>query len=97
MYCSRESSDVRLWYVGALLPRQPRENWHHAEMKLSDEGQQQQQSYRRDLKSNMGITKLANLIHFDAPDSVLNREIGDYSGKFNAVLFKWNKQIDNWV
>ncbi|XP_059419855.1 probable flap endonuclease 1 homolog isoform X2 [Carassius carassius] len=33
----------------------------------------------------MGITKLANLIHFDAPDAVLNKEIGDYSGKIIAL------------
>lgn len=52
------------------------------------------QSYKRDLKSNMGITKLADLIHFDAPDSKCNKEIGDYSGKINAVLLKYNKTVN---
>jgi len=33
----------------------------------------------------MGITKLAHLIHFDAPLSMRNNEIGDYSGKINAL------------
>jgi len=33
----------------------------------------------------MGITKLAHLIHFDAPVSMRNNEIGDYSGKINAA------------
>uniref|UniRef100_A0A8C1ZTT2 Zgc:110269 n=1 Tax=Cyprinus carpio TaxID=7962 RepID=A0A8C1ZTT2_CYPCA len=33
----------------------------------------------------MGITKLADLIHFDAPDSKCNKEIGDYSGKIIAL------------
>ncbi|KAK7158956.1 hypothetical protein R3I94_005330 [Phoxinus phoxinus] len=33
----------------------------------------------------MGITKLAHLIHFDAPASMLNKEIGDYSGKIVAL------------
>uniref|UniRef100_A0A671RZA3 Probable flap endonuclease 1 homolog n=1 Tax=Sinocyclocheilus anshuiensis TaxID=1608454 RepID=A0A671RZA3_9TELE len=33
----------------------------------------------------MGITKLANLIHFDAPESMRRKEIGDYSGKIIAL------------
>ncbi|TRY93701.1 hypothetical protein DNTS_029407 [Danionella cerebrum] len=33
----------------------------------------------------MGITKLAHLIHFDAPASMCNREIGDLSGKIIAL------------
>ncbi|XP_048020445.1 probable flap endonuclease 1 homolog [Megalobrama amblycephala] len=33
----------------------------------------------------MGITKLAHLIHFDAPESTRNKEIGDYSGKIIAL------------
>lgn len=36
----------------------------------------------------MGITKLAHLIHFDAPASMRNKEIGDYSGKINALQLK---------
>lgn len=36
----------------------------------------------------MGITKLANLIHFDAPVSMRNKEIGDYSGKINVSLLR---------
>ncbi|XP_067310093.1 probable flap endonuclease 1 homolog [Pseudorasbora parva] len=33
----------------------------------------------------MGITKLAHLIHFDAPASMRSKEIGDYSGKIIAL------------
>ncbi|XP_073705741.1 probable flap endonuclease 1 homolog [Garra rufa] len=33
----------------------------------------------------MGITKLASLIHFDAPQSMRIKEIGDYSGKIIAL------------
>ncbi|XP_043112047.1 probable flap endonuclease 1 homolog [Puntigrus tetrazona] len=33
----------------------------------------------------MGITKLASLIRFDAPESMRNKEIGDYSGKIIAL------------
>lgn len=40
----------------------------------------------------MGITKLAHLIHFDAPESMRNKEIGDYSGKINALQLKCNRK-----